>query len=130
MIYIDIEVLEDSPDGIVFEDLCTKQVDHGYGVKNMSFKKYAAGKDEDSGTAHVTIGETIGGPLYSSIKITVGASVPCRPDAISDVHDILFDDCLEKLDAYVKPTYEALLAKLREERPKELIRWQQENSDG
>lgn len=120
MIYIEIEVFEDGPDGIVFEDLCERIEDPGYGVMDNKFKKYQTTDQSQSGNAHVTVGSSVGGPLYSSVKVTVGGSVNCDSQYIGDVQDVLFEDCLEKVDAYVGPAYSALIAKLRQVKPKEM----------
>lgn len=120
MIYIEVEVYEDGPDKIVFEDLCKRIEDPGYGVMGDKFKKYQTDNHEDGGNAHVTVGTSIAGPLYSSIKVTVGGSVNCRAEDIDKVHDILFEDCLEKVDVYIGPAYSALIAKLRQVKPKEM----------
>jgi hypothetical protein len=116
MIRINVDVLKGT-DTFVTE-LCQQSTDHG-GAERALAKM--AGKDRleqltGNGKARVRVelGETLGGPEFSSVRVHVAVEVACHQDdhTVTEVTNHLYDEGISIMDTLVGPAYKGLLAHL------------------
>ncbi len=60
----------------------------------------------------VEVGETVGGPEFSSVRVNIAIEVPCPSNKVTPVSNQLYEKAVELLDTYIEPTYKGLLRHL------------------
>lgn len=93
--------------GDVIDTLCETHVDMEYGMKD----ELSSLRGDEVGSAQVSVKHTISGPDYTSVQVSVGASVRVRNHNgdIKKAQAILFTDCLEQLNEFTGPAYMNLM---------------------
>lgn len=91
-----------------------KETDHTgaeRAVKERVGDRYELIQGDRGARVRVSVGETLGGPSYSSVRVQVDVSLMCNQDerTVAEVRDMLFAEAAESLDKYVEPLYELLL---------------------
>ena len=110
MITIEVAAYKDS---IPIESLCHQRTDHAWPKQ----KDIMA----DNPRVRIEVGETVGGPRFSSIRVHVSIETPYNPDShkVDEMANLLYDKALELLDSFIPPTYNGLIAHLKTLRPEE-----------
>jgi hypothetical protein len=94
-------------DSIPIESLCHQQTDHTWPEMEVNMA-------EDSPRARVEVGETVGGPDFSSVRVHVSIETPYNPakHKVEDIANKLYEKGLELIDSFIEPSYKGLLRHL------------------
>jgi len=119
MITVDVEVYENKPDGVLVLDLCKNYTDHR-GLLDVLETRMGQGKyrkllGDQKARAHCGIRETLGGPAFSSVQITLSAELTCNQDeqTIRQAQVLMYEECLPVLDDLLEDAYDGLITRLK-----------------
>ena len=105
MITIDVTAEQD---GITIEPLCKQWIDPKWGRDGREMS--------DQPRVRVEVGNTIGGPNFSSTRVFISIEVPYNPanNKAEDVANKVFDRGLELVDSFIPTAYKALIRHLED----------------